>query len=773
MAATLAPGPASAAPGYVPDFSARADWVALLARLTDGFVRSIPPGGSPAAASLPGARVGDQVPSIEGFARMSVAWAAWLHERTNPVALVHEGRRHDVAAIVARGLADATNPSNAAWWGPIGDRDQRIVEAAEIATALWLGGERMQEALRAVDPAAPGRVLDWLGQVDGRDLWPDNWVLFPVLPALLRRAAGRAVDDRAIDAAIDWMDAHAAGDGWYRDGAGHALDLYTGWAIHWHLLWWATIDGDRRSARRDALIRRARTWLAGVAPLFAADGSFPLFGRSLGYRFALAAPFVQAAFLGVDPLEAGVARVLAGGVLRRAVALGAIDPETDWFRVGVAGHRPEVVEGYVSAGASAWAAHAFLALAMPATHPFWSAPPGSLPAGSGRSGFLASADAGILATWSGATGETRLHNARIGHPADIADHDYAATYGKLAYRSAFPFDVPVLPGAAAGSDGAIVAIDPDGGVVHRNESIEGSAGPGWIRSRYRLPATTVATVETIVLVVDELEVRASLVASRGPVRLREGAAAIGVRADGRAIGRGRLDPDGLVASDGERTVAIRALLGYDGTGWSEPVRERLNIVDDAAIHPYVEEREPRVGRRIVAAVSIAATRRLDASEPLASVSADIEPGEPGRLRVAWPGGAAAIAFRRAEPVTLSLQAFVFRGRRLRVVRVDDWGRSLAGESVVSIDGVATFDRPGIVRVARVDGSVEVTTSCGVAVDERWSGTALTTLATRRGAGPWVDEAELVEPGVVPDRLVRRLRRRFGTRLVDLRLSGPS
>ncbi|HEV7810849.1 MAG TPA: DUF2264 domain-containing protein, partial [Candidatus Limnocylindrales bacterium] len=434
MAAVAVPDTAPAVRESLRELSSRADWVALLARLTDGFVRSIPVGGSPAAACLPGAAVGDQVPSIEGFARMSVAWAAWLREPTNPSALVHEGRRHDVAAIVARGLSDATDRSNSVSWGPISDRDQRIVEAAEIATALWLGGERLQEALRAVDVAAPGRVLDWLAQVEGRDLWPDNWVLFPVLPALVRRAAGRSVDDAVIDAAIDWMDAHAAGDGWYRDGAGHALDLYTGWAIHWHLLWWAKIDGDRRPARRDGVIRRARTWLAGVAPLFAADGSFPLFGRSLGYRFALAAPFVQAALLGIDPLEVGVARQLAAGVLRRAVALGAIDPETDWFRVGVGGQRTEVVEGYVSAGASAWAAHAFLALAMPETHPFWAAPTGSLPASSGQSGFLASADADILAAWSGATGETRLYNARIGHPADIADHDYAATYGKLVYR---------------------------------------------------------------------------------------------------------------------------------------------------------------------------------------------------------------------------------------------------------------------------------------------------------------------------------------------------
>src|SRR6185436_10148655 len=52
-----------------PDFDRREAWVDLLARLTDGFVRSIPPGGSPAAARLPGAPADDPVPAIEGFAR--------------------------------------------------------------------------------------------------------------------------------------------------------------------------------------------------------------------------------------------------------------------------------------------------------------------------------------------------------------------------------------------------------------------------------------------------------------------------------------------------------------------------------------------------------------------------------------------------------------------------------------------------------------------------------------------------------------------------------
>jgi hypothetical protein len=184
----------------------------------------------------------------------------------------------------------------------------------------------------------------------------------------------------------------------------------------------------------------------------------------------------------------------------------------------------------------------------------------------------------------------------------------------------------------------------------------------------------------------------------------------------------------------------------------------------------VEERASAAGRRVVAAASVATARPVEAARLLASISAAIEPGDPSRVYVEWPGGAAAIAFRGAEPGTLSIRGLIVRGPRLRLVRVDEDGASVAGESIASIDSVASFDRPGSVRIANVDGATEVTASCGVRVDEGWSRSRLTAVATRRAAGPWVHEAELVEPGVVPNRLVQRLRRRFGTRLVDIRLS---
>jgi hypothetical protein len=534
-------------------------------------------------------------------------------------------------------------------------------------------------------------------------------------------------------------------------------------------------DGRRRPARRATIVRHARAWLAGSAPMIAADGSYPRFGRSLGYRFAFAAPFAQGALLGIDPLAPGLARRLAGGVVANALAGGAIDPATDWFRVGVGGEQPAVVEAYVTPGASAWAAHAFVALAMPAGHPFWSAAEAPLPADGGTDGAIAARQAGLVVSWSGATGETRLHNARSGHPSDIADHDYAATYGKLAYRSAFPLDVPVSTGASAGDDDAVVAIDAGGArdrwFAHRNETDSGSAGPGWIVARYRLPTTPRPTlIVTAVLILDGGEIRISAVRPDRdtPIRVREGGASLGFD-QGEPVQTPDQDgPLTLSVGDGRRVVGIRALAGYERVGCAETAGDRMNLLHDRAVHLYTEESVASTRRRIVAAAHVTGSNRalgiLEAIEVTRITTTSAE--------VSAPGLVAAISLAARPPTVVVVGGTTARGPALRVVRAATDGSAFGGERLTSVDGVFTLERPGMAWVVRLDGAVEATVETGIRLEHAWAGGALSQLSVRRGAGPFVPIATLDEPGIAPGALVRRLARSAGTRLVTIRFDTP-
>jgi hypothetical protein len=421
-----------------------------------------------------------------------------------------------------------------------------------------------------------------------------------------------------------------------------------------------------------------------------------------------------------------------------------------------------------------------VALGLPAGDRFWAAPD---PSSDWRPpDDVAAAAAGLSLTrrWSGTT----LHNARTGHPADIADHDYAATYGKLAYRSAFPFDLPVehpsepaRPASGPAADGALIAIGAGGALAHRNESIAGSAGPGWITSRYRLPTAPRPTlVRTVALVLDRVEVRVSLVRSPDAVRVREAPATLGVDDASTELQLG--DRDGCVSvTDGRRTIAIRALLGYGASGWAGTTDGLANLIHDRSCHPYVEEPVERSGPRLLATAVLAIAADVDPVAALAGVT--VTPSGPNAVEVRWPGGAAALRLGRQRPAALGVEGVTVRGPGLHVVRVDGPGSgtsaptSIAGEPVAEIAGVARFDRAGVVAVRQVDEGVQVTTASGFRLDPGWAGRPLVHLRARRGAGPWRSVGLLEEAGVVPDALVRRQLRLHGTRLVELRLDGGS
>jgi hypothetical protein len=751
----------------------RADWVDCFARLSASFARAAEAGGSPARARLPGSPPDDPIPSIEGFARMSVTWGAWLGEASNPTVVDSANGPVDILGLMVRGLQDGTDPKGRWWWGDIGHRDQRIVEAAEIATGLWLGRARLAPAL---GPGGVDRVLDWIARVDDKDVYDDNWVLFPAIVSAVRRAFGRVVPDAAIDGGVDAMLARYRGDGWYADGGGHAFDQYTGWAVHWHLLLWSRIEGDRRPRTRALVERRFRTYLAAVAPMFAADGSRPLFGRSLGYRFAAAAPFALAAWLGEDVVPDAVARWIMGGTIRRHLADGALDPDSGWFRRGVAGERPDVMERYVSAGASAWAAHSFVALGLPADAGFWRATEGAL-AVHGDDGVRPLRGPGLLFGWRRRTGETWMANARADHPDDIPGHDYTPYYGKSMIRSHFPLTVRTADGHP-GPDGAVLFVgegdaDHPGAADHRGLTLAGNVGPSWAWSRYRVAVDgrTHAAV-TVTLLCRDVEVRLTRVRPGGPIRLAEAPAALGVGARDDVRRAASSEWRWAAAAATDRSVAIRALIGYDVILDSAPFGHGpdRNLVADHSEQPMVTETVASSRPRVVGSVGWAGAEPTPPIPDLEAVSAIVL--SDGLVEVDFGSGERAVVDVRGHPrQAMVVGRWTACGPGVRVFRAADDGSRLAGESIASIDGVVELDRPGPIALTRTADGVHAWAEGGFHLEPAWAGFAGRTVEVREIDEAWSAPTRLDEVGRVPAGLVRRLRRSTGRRLLELRV-GP-
>jgi hypothetical protein len=538
--------------------------------------------------------------------------------------------------------------------------------------------------------------------------------------------------------------------------------------VHWHLLLWSRIDGDRRPRIRNLVERRFRVYLAGIAGSFAADGARPLQGRSLGYRFAAAAPFGLAALLGIDAIPPALARRIAGGTIRRHLDDGALDPATGWFRRGVAGERPDVCERYMSSGASAWAAHAFVTLGLAADAPYWVATEGRLPVEDGPVDRPLRGP-GLLVVGRASTGEILLVNARADHPDDIPGHNYTPYYGKSTYRSAFPFSVRTIDGHP-GPDGTTLFVG-DGAADHRGLTDAGDVGPSWSWSRYRVTVDGSShRATTVTLLWREVEVRLTGVRPGGLVRLGEAPAALGSSAADEV----RRGTTGGVAwaSTSDRSVAVRALVGYKGVRASGPfgAGPDRNLVADHAEQPTAAELAPTRRPRVVGTVGWAGAQR---DIPIATMDAvtlvavdrdmvEVALGEAERC---------VVALGHRAPRSLSCAGLIARGPAVRLLRVDP-GREVGGESIAAIDGVVHLDRPGPIAHTRIEGPAAVVawTETGLTVDPSWAGFRPAAVAVRGPLGGWGPSVRLGADGHVTSSIVRRLRVMAGWQLLELRLT---
>ena len=119
---------------------------------------------------------------------------------------------------------------------------------------------------------------------------------------------------------------------------------------------------------------RAARYASVLERMIAPDGSFPVIGRSICYRFGAFQMLSQAALQhrledGLSP--AGV-RCALTAVLRRCLENRDMFDENGWLRPGVYGYQPELAEGYINVGSLYLCSAVFLPLGLPAEDPFWS-----------------------------------------------------------------------------------------------------------------------------------------------------------------------------------------------------------------------------------------------------------------------------------------------------------------------------------------------------------------------------------------------------------------
>lgn len=350
--------PVTANPLHGNPLKTRADVEKALHDLFNPVLPFFSEGGARVRLDGAGAHFDRAAADLEGFARP--LWGL--------TPLAAGGGSFDHWELYRRGLANGTDPEHPEYWGTVNSTDQRMVELAAIGFTMRLLPHLVWEPL---DEKAKGILAAYLKHARSFDYADNNWKFFRILVDLGLEECGVEFDRSLTEKYLEELDGFYLGDGWYRDGNVRRIDHYIPFAMHFYGLIYAKLArGDE--ARVAAYKERAALFAKDIRHWFDEDGGTLAFGRSLTYRFACGGIWGALAFADVEALPWGE---IKGQFLRhlRWWADKPIANRDGILSVGYGYPNLFMSESYNSAGSPYWALKAFLPLALPADHPFWTA----------------------------------------------------------------------------------------------------------------------------------------------------------------------------------------------------------------------------------------------------------------------------------------------------------------------------------------------------------------------------------------------------------------
>ncbi len=350
----------------------RKEWLAAMDKITRPVLENLAAGTLKKSLPLNRPERGG-VTYLEAIGRTMSGIGPWLESTSGDdeeCALRAEYQKLTIKSI--QNIVDPNSPDCIQF----NENSQNLVDAAFLVhgilrcrNSIWdkLGSEtqkRFVESLKSTNKFKGGM---------------SNWLLFSAMTQIGLKEFSGEWDESKVHFAIDNMESWYKGDGTYGDGKDYHADYYNSFVIHPMMVYcveYMTDNGYECSADCQMVQMRMRRYAEILERQISPEGTYPIVGRSISYRFGAFYALSDAAYRQLLPywLKPSQVRSALTKVINRQIsAYGTFDSD-GWLRSGVYGEQPAVGETYITIGSLYLANFVFVALGLPTDDPFWSDP---------------------------------------------------------------------------------------------------------------------------------------------------------------------------------------------------------------------------------------------------------------------------------------------------------------------------------------------------------------------------------------------------------------
>lgn len=283
----------------------------------------------------------EEVTYLEAFGRLLSGMAPWLELGPDETA---EGQLREKYILLARkAIHNATDPESPDFMN-FTQHGQPLVDAAFFAQGLLRAPEQLWEPLSAETKA---NVIAALKSSRVISPYYSNWLLFTgMVEAALLKFDGEADMVRLaypLNKHKEWY----LGDGMYGDGPEFHFDYYNSFVIQPMLLDITKVLKEKETFMGrdfDLFLKRAQRYAAIQERLIGPEGTYPIIGRSMAYRFGAFQALSQIALWQALPEKVNPSQVRGAleAVIRKHLEADDMFDENGWLTLGFYGRQPEV-----------------------------------------------------------------------------------------------------------------------------------------------------------------------------------------------------------------------------------------------------------------------------------------------------------------------------------------------------------------------------------------------------------------------------------------------